>query len=134
MAFSIRLLSISRAPSSTNCVTAVQRFSGYVMAKPGDKTSRHIGLLAAEPDLFITDHDHPGLAGGEILRKLADRKVAYPFIFCSACPRGSLKELEAVLELKLVWLQKPFLVEELRTQLSDIFGLGLRFKRNGVDA
>jgi hypothetical protein len=50
------------------------------------------------------------------------------------CPREFLKELEAVLELRLVWLQKPFLVEELRTQLSDIFGLGLRFKRNGVDA
>lgn len=76
-------------------------------------------LCRKEPDLFITDHDHPGLSGGEILRKLADRKVAYPIIFSSACPRESFKELEALLELKLVWLQKPYSVEQLRTKLSD---------------
>jgi DNA-binding response OmpR family regulator len=91
-------------------------------------------LCRKEPDLLITDHDHPGLAGGEILRKLAGRKAAYPIFSCSACPRKSLKGLEALLKLKLVWLQKPFSVEELRTQLSYIFGLGSRLKRIGVDA
>jgi DNA-binding response OmpR family regulator len=90
-------------------------------------------LCRQDPDLFITDWFHPGLSGAEILRKLADRKVAYPIIFCSVCPREAFKEQEALLELKLVWLQKPFSVEEFRTHLSNISGLGLRLKRNGVD-
>ena len=69
-------------------------------------------LLHAPPDMFITDINHVGLNGREMLQLLARRKVSFPILVTT----GNLTENEVRkyggTELNLLFLSKPFKVED----------------------
>lgn len=77
-------------------------------------------LSRRQPDLLITDLYHPGLDGGTIISKLAAQQVKFPVLFTTA-------ELDffqdyTALGIKVVWLPKPFALEEFWRVLNELVG------------
>jgi DNA-binding response OmpR family regulator len=78
-------------------------------------------LSRTEPSLFITDWYHPGLDGGELVRKLAEKQAKVPVLMISACDAEDIREF-AGLGIKVVFLQKPFGSEQLWRALNEMVG------------
>lgn len=78
-------------------------------------------LAQAEPDLLITDWQHPGLDGGELLRKLAEQHAQIPVLMITAYDIDCLQEF-AKSGLKIVFLQKPFGVAQFWKTLDGLVG------------
>jgi CheY-like chemotaxis protein len=76
-------------------------------------------LEQEDPDLFITDWNHPGrLHGDGLLQVLASKGARYPVVVASAYAASiaSQNVLDQFLDLglKVTLLPKPFLIEDLR--------------------
>jgi two-component system OmpR family response regulator len=78
-------------------------------------------LARTEPDLLITDWRHPGLDGGELVRKLAEKNASFPVLMISACDTDSVRAFTC-LGVKIVFLQKPFGHEQLWQVLNELVG------------
>jgi DNA-binding response OmpR family regulator len=78
-------------------------------------------LSLREPDLLITDWRHPGLDGGELVRKLAEKKSKVPVLMISASDTDCIRELDG-LGVKVVYLQKPFGVRQFWQVLNELVG------------
>ena len=78
-------------------------------------------LSQTEPDLFITDWRHPGLDGGELLRKLAEKPLKTPVLMLTAHDKDCVDEFAAS-GLKIVFLQKPFGVAQFWRTLDSLVG------------
>lgn len=74
-----------------------------------------------EPDLLITDWYHPGLDGGELVRKLAQIPAKFPVLMISACDHDVVREF-ADSGIKVVFLQKPFGAGHLWQTLNGLVG------------
>ena len=78
-------------------------------------------LSRQAPDLLITDWYHPGLDGGELVRKLAQQPARFPVLMVSACDTEVIREF-ADSGINVVFLQKPFGSEQLWRALNDLIG------------
>jgi len=78
-------------------------------------------MSETEPDLLITDWRHPGLDGGELLRKLAGKHVRTPVLMISAHDNDCIQEFLAS-GMKIVFLQKPFGVAQFWQALDGLIG------------
>jgi DNA-binding response OmpR family regulator len=78
-------------------------------------------LSQTEPDLLITDWRHPGLDGGELVKKLAETKSKIPVLMVSASDTNCISEL-AGLNVKISYLQKPFGVKKFWQLLDELVG------------
>jgi len=85
----------------------------------GDEAWRE--LSRTDPDLLITDWRHPGLDGGEILRKLAEIHAQVPVLMLSAFDMDCIREF-ADSGIKVVFLQKPFGVAQFWQTLDGLVG------------
>jgi response regulator RpfG family c-di-GMP phosphodiesterase len=65
-------------------------------------------LLRAEPDLLITDINHLGLNGREMLPLLERKKVRFPILVVSGNLTGKEVQQYAGSELNVSFLSKPF--------------------------
>jgi DNA-binding response OmpR family regulator len=74
-----------------------------------------------EPDLLITDWRHPGLDGGELVRKLAEKKSQVPVLMISASDTDIIRELDG-LGIKITYLQNPFGVRQFWPALNELIG------------
>jgi two-component system response regulator (stage 0 sporulation protein F) len=61
-----------------------RNFNGVTVQSFRDAEEAWQELLRTDPDLLITDDIMPGLTGEDIVRRLEDRKVAYPIIVINA--------------------------------------------------
>ena len=77
-------------------------------------------LSRTEPDLLITDFYHPGMNGGMLISKLAEKRVKYPVLFTTA--EATLSPDFAALGIKVLLLPKPFLLEPLWQALHELVG------------
>jgi DNA-binding response OmpR family regulator len=50
-------------------------------------------LSRMEPDLLITDWRHPGLDGGELVRKIAEKKSKTPVLMISASDTDIIRDV-----------------------------------------
>ena len=78
-------------------------------------------LERTEADLLITDWRHPGLDGGELLRKLAEKHAPTRVLMITAYDHDCVQEF-AGSGLKLVFLQKPFGVAEFWKAVNGLVG------------
>jgi DNA-binding response OmpR family regulator len=78
-------------------------------------------LSRMDPDLLITDWRHPGLDGGELVRKLAEKKSKTPVLMISASDTDIIRELDG-LGIKITFLQKPFGVRQFWMVLNELVG------------
>lgn len=78
-------------------------------------------LSRSEPDLFITDWRHPGLDGGELVRKLGEKKSKVPVLMISASDTDCVREL-AESGVKVAYLQKPFGIRQFWQTLNELIG------------
>ena len=75
-------------------------------------------LSQTAPDLLITADAMPALRGEEIVRRLAERKVAYPIVVMSAwSPTELWVRNYASRGLNVSFLAMPFLLEDFRKTL-----------------
>jgi len=89
-------------------------------------------LEREDPDVFITDWNHPGrLHGGGLLQELANKGVSYPVVVTSAM--GQLIASPEILGqfinqgLNVTLLSKPFSADDLRTHIAACLdSIGLR--------
>ena len=88
------------------------------------------------PDLFTTDWTHAGMAGPEILQRLAAMKVRCPIFVISAvaklCGAEKLLEEYSAQGLNVTLLEKPFMVAELRSLLLKHLGPGCNPQRQSL--
>lgn len=84
-------------------------------------------LLRKNPDLLITDWNHPGMGCAEMFEALAVRKIKYPIFvisaFASATLNKHLTKLNQTLGLTIKLLPKPYEIDGLRRLLSRHFHL-----------
>jgi two-component system response regulator YesN len=85
----------------------------------GDDAWRELSRM--EPDLLITDWRHPGLDGGELLQKLAEKQMKVPVLMITAHDMEYVREY-AVLGVKIAFLQKPFGVEKFWRTIDALIG------------
>jgi DNA-binding response OmpR family regulator len=78
-------------------------------------------LARVEADLLITDWRHPGLDGGELVRKLAGKKSNTPVLMVSASDTDCIQEI-ARLGVKITFLQKPFGVRDFWKVVNELVG------------
>ena len=90
-----------------------------VLFQNGDTAWEELNRQA--PDLLITDWYHPGLDGGEMVRKLAQTQSRIPVLMISACDWEYVREF-ADSGIKVVFLQKPFSSEQLWRALNELIG------------
>jgi DNA-binding response OmpR family regulator len=89
----------------------------------GDKAWQE--LLRKEPDLFITDINHPGkLYAGEMLQLLAAKKVKFPILVHSGVATEEEVRQCAGFDLTLSFLKKPYTAEQFYAELSRHLGHG----------
>jgi CheY-like chemotaxis protein len=83
-------------------------------------------LCREEPDLFMTDCCHPGLDVVEIMRRVTKQKARFPIIWSGYPPRELYEQLykeeKSLRSLGVLFLPKPYTVNELLEQLNGIFG------------
>ena len=67
-----------------------------------------------EPELFITDIEHPGLDGSLLLQRLEAKKVTYPILVLTGQPKESVKGFSKgkCPSLNLTVMQKDLLEED----------------------
>jgi len=78
-------------------------------------------LSQTEADLLITDWRHPGLDGGELVKKLVEKKSKMPVLLVSASDTDCIREL-AGLPVKVFYLQKPFGVRDFWKVINELIG------------
>jgi len=78
-------------------------------------------LAQTEPDLLITDWRHPGLDGGELLSKLAEKHMKIPVLLITAHDTDCIREF-ADTGIKITFLQKPFGVEQFWRTIDGLVG------------
>jgi two-component system response regulator (stage 0 sporulation protein A) len=78
-------------------------------------------LAQIVPDLLITDWRHPGLDGGELLRKLAEQPVRPPVLMITAYDNDCVQEF-AGSRLTINFLQKPFGVAQFWNAINSLVG------------
>jgi CheY-like chemotaxis protein len=78
-------------------------------------------LAQTEPDLLITDWRHPGLDGGELLKKLAERQMKIPVLMITASDRECVREFDGS-GINVVFMQKPFGIEQFWRILDELVG------------
>jgi DNA-binding response OmpR family regulator len=78
-------------------------------------------LAETEPDLLITDWRHPGLDGGELLKKLAGKHAKTPVLMVTAYDMDCIWEFDGS-GLKIAFLQKPFGVEQFWRTIDGLVG------------
>jgi len=88
-------------------------------------------LEREDPNVFITDWNHPGrLHGGGLLQVLASKRVTYPIFVISASAEwiASHKSLDQVISqgLNVALLSKPITLDDLRRHLSSYLGVDYR--------
>lgn len=83
-------------------------------------------LLREEPDLFITDMNHGGLEGREMLPLLARKKVRFPILVTSGTTDEETVKQCAGPELNVFYMWKPVQFKEFRT----VFEAALKIPRN----
>ena len=75
-------------------------------------------LLQTDPDLLITDDAMPGLRGEEIVRRLLERKAAFPIIVMSPwAPTETWVRECASRGMNITFLAMPFDLESFRKAL-----------------
>ena len=77
-------------------------------------------LTKAEPDLFITDVEHPGTDAWEMFRMLAAAKVTYPILMISGDFVPGDKHKHLYPSLNLTAMSKPFDVSVFIKILADL--------------
>ncbi len=85
----------------------------------GDKAWNELSQTPA--DLLITDWRHPGLDGGELVKKLADNKSSLPVLMLTASDSDCVREISQ-LGVKVFFLQKPFGVRDFWRTVNDLVG------------
>jgi DNA-binding response OmpR family regulator len=80
-------------------------------------------LSRSEPDLLITDLLHPGIDGGEILRRLAEKQVKFPVLMTSGFAGKWFQDYTG-LRINVAFLSKPFLPEQFEQALNDLLEPG----------
>jgi DNA-binding response OmpR family regulator len=85
----------------------------------GDRAWEEISRTPA--DLLVTDWRHPGLDGGELVKKLAEKKSAMPVLMLSASDSDCVREISG-LGVKVVFLQKPFGVRDFWKVINELVG------------
>lgn len=79
-------------------------------------------LRQVEPDLLITDWQHPGMDGAEIVARLAKRQAKFPVLMISAHKRADFEKIDST-GLKIRYLKKTgFMREEFFRALKDFVG------------
>lgn len=78
-------------------------------------------LAQAEADLLITDWRHPGLDGGELVKKLAEKKSPMPVLMLSASDSDCIREISG-LGVEVAFLQKPFGVRDFWKIINELIG------------
>jgi DNA-binding response OmpR family regulator len=87
----------------------------------GDKAWQE--LLRVEPDLFITDINHPGkLYAGEMLQSLAAKNVKFPILVHSGLATEEEVRQCGGFDLNLSFLKKPYTAEQFYAELSKHLG------------
>ncbi len=71
------------------------------------------------PDLLITDLQHPGMTGDNLIWRLAEKKVTFPILLLSGDFNGPLKLPP---NLKVICLSKPFNRDNLWLVLNELVG------------
>jgi DNA-binding response OmpR family regulator len=85
----------------------------------GDRAWAELSQTAA--DLFITDWRHPGLDGGELVKKLAEKKSKMPVLLISASDSDCVREISG-LGVKVAFLQKPFGIRDFWKFINELVG------------
>lgn len=81
-------------------------------------------LRRIEPDLFITDWQHPGMDGAEMVARLAKIRAKFPVLMISAHHRADFENLDSS-GLKIRYLKKEnFMREDFFRTLNDFVGPG----------
>jgi two-component system response regulator (stage 0 sporulation protein A) len=78
-------------------------------------------LSQTEPDLLITDWRHPGLDGGELLRRLAEKNSPTRVLMITAFDSDCIHEF-AGSKLKIAFLQKPFGIAQFWKAVNGLVG------------
>ena len=78
-------------------------------------------LSQTAPDLLITDWQHPGLDGGELLRRLAEKNLPAKILMITAYDSDCVQEF-AGSRLKITFLQKPFGVVQFWKAINELIG------------
>ncbi len=69
--------------------------------------------LAAAPDLFITDVEHPGTDAWAVLERLAAKKVTFPILVISDEFQPGVVYQQVYPGMKVTLLSKPFVIQTL---------------------
>ena len=85
----------------------------------GDRAWAELSQTGA--DLLITDWRHPGLDGGELVKKLAEKKSKMPVLLISASDTDCIKEISG-LGVNLAFLQKPFGIRDFWKVINQLVG------------
>ena len=78
-------------------------------------------LSKADPDLLITDVQHPGTDAWEMLKLLAAAKVTYPILMISGEIQPEVEYKNIHPGLKLTMMSKPFYLKNFLKYLTDVF-------------
>jgi hypothetical protein len=99
-------------------------FRGVIVQSFRDAEEAWQELLRSDPDLLITDDIMGNLNGRDIVRRLADRKVAYPIIVIQGCPERDQWVLDCVKQGEdVTLLRAPYDVESLVRALESALGI-----------
>jgi DNA-binding response OmpR family regulator len=85
----------------------------------GDRAWEELSRTPA--DLLVTDWRHPGLDGGELVKKMAENKISTPVLLLSAADSDCIREISS-LGVKVVFLQKPFGVRDFWKVINELAG------------
>jgi DNA-binding NtrC family response regulator len=87
-------------------------------------------LLRCDPDLLITDLVMPGINGLEILRRLVERKAAYPVLAISGYPPAENAVREYTEKFSnITFLRCPYGPQQLVQKVARLLGLQLRIRK-----
>jgi DNA-binding NtrC family response regulator len=108
-----RTLIIDDDPSAQRLLSQCFRKIGYESV-PTDHATRALEILKQDTyfDLIVSDIKNPALDDFRILDDLATAYPRIPIIICSAYTHSSIVEMVA--KRDVLFLQKPFTLEQLR--------------------
>ena len=90
-----------------------------LLAGDGQEALRVCDEHEGSIDLLLTDIVMPGMGGGQLAKRVAERVPGIPALFMSALPEEALVE-QGRLDAGLPTIQKPFDEEKLATRVREL--------------
>jgi two-component system response regulator (stage 0 sporulation protein F) len=104
-------------------IMILDKHKSAIVQKFQDSNEAWQELLREDPDILIIDDKMPGLTGEDIVRRLIDRKAAYPIIVVSGWgPTEEWARAYTDKKPNITFLGYPFTVEQLYESLSKYLG------------